>query len=158
VDERPLVERNFAVGFQPHPPERMKPTPEFAAEGRVSAKGKPCFYCANSKETAMSEVRPWLGSRVSIARFAVNRKLQLIAATSGNGKDELAIAPRSAAQAQALADAIWDELGHALSTPVTRETSTLDYAPTQIVASFFKGSKRGLKALLPVEYQMSTIA
>jgi len=144
VDERPLKERGFAVGFQPHPPARMKPVPEFAAEGRVSTKGQPCFYCANSKETAMCEVRPWLGSRVSIARFVVNRKLQLIAARPGNGRGEFPTESSSAAET--LAHAIWDELGHAFSTPVTRESAALDYAPTQVVATFFKS--QGFDGLL----------
>jgi hypothetical protein len=44
ADERPMEQRGpFLPGHHPHPPARMKPTSEFAAEGRVNQKGDPCF-------------------------------------------------------------------------------------------------------------------
>jgi hypothetical protein len=132
ADDRSLEERGFAVGYQAHPPARMKPTPEAAAEGRVSPKGRPCFYCANNRETAMSEVRPWLGSQVSLARFRTNRDLRLVAFLPTDPRN----AP--AKRLAATGEDIWRDVGFAFSAPVSRETSALDYRPTQIIATFFR--------------------
>ena len=41
-------------------PERMKPLPDKAYDGRANPKGIPCLYLATRKETALSEVRPWI--------------------------------------------------------------------------------------------------
>src|ERR1017187_430077 len=48
----------------PHPysEQRMRPLVDRAVEGRVNAKGIPCMYLAFDHKTAMSEVRPWIGS------------------------------------------------------------------------------------------------
>ena len=51
------------------PPARMKPRESTGREGRVNSKGIPCFYCATELETAMAEVRPWIGGLVSVGRF-----------------------------------------------------------------------------------------
>ncbi len=55
-----------------YPAERMKPLSDQASEGRANAKGIPCLYLANRKETAMSEVRTWVGSYVS------SRSIQIV--------------------------------------------------------------------------------
>src|SRR4051812_40688923 len=44
-----------------YPPERMKPLAGRAREGRVNPRGIPCLYLASQEETAISEVRPWVG-------------------------------------------------------------------------------------------------
>jgi hypothetical protein len=58
------------IGDAPYPlPEkRMYPLEYAANEGRANPKGIPYLYLATSKETAMSEVRPWMGSEVSVAQ------------------------------------------------------------------------------------------
>lgn len=47
-------------------PDRMTPRRNIASEGRANPKGLPCLYLATDKETAMSEVRPWINSTISI--------------------------------------------------------------------------------------------
>lgn len=50
----------------PYSPERMKPLKDRAREGRANPKGIPYLYLATAKETALAEVRPWVGSKVSV--------------------------------------------------------------------------------------------
>lgn len=50
-----------------YPPERIKPLTNSAIEGRANPKGIPVLYAANRMKTAISEVRPWVGSLVSCA-------------------------------------------------------------------------------------------
>ena len=70
-DWRPLMEGKKHIDDIPCalPPARMAPLKDRAREGRANPKGIPYLYMANRKETVMSEVRPWLGSSVSLAQF-----------------------------------------------------------------------------------------
>src|SRR3546814_9987253 len=52
-------------------PERMRPLADRATEGRANPKGIPMLYLCSSKDAAMSEVRPWLGSMVSLGHFEI---------------------------------------------------------------------------------------
>lgn len=58
-----------------YPPDRMKPLTDRAAEGRANPKGIPMLYLCTSKDAAMSEVRPWLGSMISLGNFEIKRDL-----------------------------------------------------------------------------------
>ncbi|MEL0613604.1 RES domain-containing protein [Marinomonas arenicola] len=62
----------------PYPFERMKPLKGSASEGRANAKGIHCLYVTSDKETAMSEVRPWLGSIMSVGQFKLLKDLKVI--------------------------------------------------------------------------------
>lgn len=55
------VEVPIPAGF-----DRMVPRPDRATEGRANAKGIPCLYLSTDRDTAMAEVRPWIGSYVSV--------------------------------------------------------------------------------------------
>ena len=68
------------------PPERMKPNADNSGEGRANAAGIPVLYLASTKQTAMSEVRPWVGSDVSVAQFKIVRNLRAIDLTQGHGR------------------------------------------------------------------------
>jgi hypothetical protein len=65
----------------PHDRERMMPFPDKAREGRVNPKGIPCLYLATDPHTAMSEVRPSVGSYISLAEFVTERELKLVDCT-----------------------------------------------------------------------------
>ncbi len=52
-------------------PTRMKPQIDRATEGRANPTGIPVLYLASSEQTAISEVRPWIGSELSVAQFRI---------------------------------------------------------------------------------------
>lgn len=54
-------------------PDRRSPKAEFVGDGRVNPRGIPCLYLASTEEAAMSEVRPWVGSYISLAQFKLMR-------------------------------------------------------------------------------------
>jgi hypothetical protein len=112
----------------PHPEERMRPLSDRAIEGRVNPKGIPCLYFATSPEVAMSEVRPWLGSSISLAAFETTRDLKLI--------DCLQSEPVAAQQS--MENRVWAEINEAFAEPVVQSDTTGDYAATQILAELFK--------------------
>jgi RES domain-containing protein len=125
----------------PYSPERMKPCRTSATEGRVNPKGIPCLYLANSPETSMAEMRPWMGAKITVGAFVTNRQLRIMNCTlfssflSEQG-------PESDDFVMDLADQdsrIWHDISYAFSKPVNPESDrTADYAPTQILAEVFR--------------------
>jgi RES domain-containing protein len=116
----------------PHDRKRMIPLPDRAVEGRVNPKGIRCLYTATHRFTAMSEVRPWVGSYVSLAEFRVCRKLTLVDCTRTESEWE---AEDDAVACERLA---WAEINDAFSRPVAPSDNLADYAPTQIVSEVFR--------------------
>ncbi len=68
------------IGFRffGHKKQRMKPRSDKASEGRVNPTGIPVLYLASQIKTAISEIRPWVGSQVSVARMDIRRDLKLV--------------------------------------------------------------------------------
>jgi hypothetical protein len=110
-----------------HPPARMVPTAEHAADGRVSPRGIPCLYLASSMKTAVAEVRPWVGSYVSLAQFKLLRTCKVVDCRSTKS-DKL-----DGEETQ-----IWSDIAFAFSEPVSPEEPHLEYVPTQILAETFR--------------------
>jgi RES domain len=127
-----------------HPPARMKPLPEKATDGRVSPRGIACLYLATLKETATLEVRPLIGSYVSVGEFMVLRDIHVVDCTLG--MDILAGRIRKArTMPEDREKTVWLEINNAFSKPVERGDSSLDYVPTQILAETFK--RRGFDGI-----------
>lgn len=120
----------------PYPEKRMRPLPDSASEGRANPKGIPCLYVASQKETAMSEIRPWLGSIISVARFTNSKELRVID-FSRYHTNKLPIYLSEPDEAKRI-EAVWTNLDKAFSQPVTNIDQKSDYAPTQIIAELVK--------------------
>ena len=122
---------------------RMKPTPEKAIGGRVNPRGIAHLYLAMDENTACSEVRPWLGSYISLGQFRTKRELRIVdcrwdetrplpfRSFDATDFDNPVIMPWLPDDYVRL---VWGDIGHAMSKPVASEDSTLDYVPTQIIA------------------------
>ncbi|GAB6091391.1 RES family NAD+ phosphorylase [Spirochaeta dissipatitropha] len=126
----------------PHPPDRMRPRLNAATEGRANSKGIPCLYLASKKETAMGEVRPWIGSEISVARFKTQKELTVIDCSRNTTANPLFFDANRKDFYEPDDDqkewAVWAHVDRAFSLPVTPEDDRADYAPTQIIAEVFK--------------------
>ncbi len=120
----------------PHDPPRMRPRLNAAPEGRVNPKGIPCLYIATDRETAMAEVRPWLGLAVSAGQFKTKRDLVVIdcSVLHGTTRDWYFEEPPGKEREKA----VWAGIDYAFSKPVNPDDSTAEYAPTQILAEMFR--------------------
>ena len=123
----------------PFPPERMKPLPDRANEGRVNPKGIPCLYCSTERDTAMTEARPRVGSSVCAAEFVMQRDLTMVDCSADSrglawyqGVGEPAPAAREGY--------VWDHINWAFSQPVNRTDDAAEYAPTQVLAEAFRNA------------------
>lgn len=119
----------------PHQTARMKPLVDRAFEGRVNPKGIPCLYLATTKYVAMSEVRPWIGSAVSLARFQTTRDLTVIDCSVFHSREP---SPQDEPSDDEIERIVWTDIDHAFSRPIMRSDNTADYAATQVIAEFFR--------------------
>ena len=123
---------------------RMKPVAEYAREGRANSSGIPILYLASTEQTAISEVRPWVGSEVSVAQFRVARQLSAIDLTQGYGKSPWSgltlgqLWGKEEVSAEDKARAVWTDIDNAFSQPVTPSDEWENYIPTRILAELFQ--------------------
>jgi hypothetical protein len=119
----------------PFNPERMKPLPNRAFEGRANPKGIPYLYGADKINTALAEVRPWLGSIISLAQFKIKKEIILVNCTQDDRSRKIYLQEPDSKEKE---KAIWTEIDYAFSKPVNHNDDLANYAPTQIIAELFK--------------------
>lgn len=119
----------------PYPPERMFPLMYGALEGRANPKGISYVYLSTERNTALAEVRPWIGARISLGTFKTLRTLQIIDCSIHHEGWKYYFVEPSPSE---IVDAVWADIDLAFSKPVTQNDKVAEYAPTQILAEFFK--------------------
>jgi hypothetical protein len=120
-----------------YPWKHLGPPPMHAASaGRMNARGIAVFYGSVESATALAEVRPPVGSKVAIAKFAIERHLRLLdvnalesVATSGSIFD-----PQYTINAQRAK--FLEILSGRISRPVMPNEEAFEYLATQAVADY----------------------
>jgi hypothetical protein len=120
----------------PFEPDRMKPKKQTAHEGRVNPRGIPCLYTASDKETAVAEVRPWLGALVSVAQLSPTRTLRIV--NCGEGHDSKFDFYFEEPEPEVREQTVWRQIGREFSKPVSHDPGIAEYAPTQVLAEHFR--------------------
>jgi hypothetical protein len=126
--------------------EEMKPLREKAGEGRANPAGIPVLYLGTSEQTAISEVRPWIGSDVSVAQFKTTRALRAVDLSRGHGQSSLfhltfgELFGEKTVEAAKKEKLVWINIDNAFSKPVTRSEHSVDYVPTQILTELFRST------------------
>jgi hypothetical protein len=120
------------------PPERMKPNAEFVGDGRVNPRGIPCLYLATTKEAAMSEVRPWVGSYISLAQFKIMRELAVVDCSKDKRVFSHWLIKSEGMPPEKREQVVWGEIAYGFSRPVTPDEPITEYVPTQILAEAFR--------------------
>lgn len=104
------------------------PDPELSKDFRANYRYIPYLYCTNHPYVALLEVRPRLGSCVSVATICVNEEIRLLDFTMQNPSKRMTPAKRN----------LFADLSLLYSKPVTRDDDILDYIPTQYIAEYAK--------------------
>lgn len=132
------------IHFYGHGRDRMIPLSEKVGDGRANPAKIAYLYLASSIKTAVSEIRPWIDSDVSVAEFKINRDLNVVDLTRGHKKIgffELTIDQMSGKEQiddMKLNEVVWIDIDSAFSKPVFRSENALEYVPTQILAEIFR--------------------
>ena len=125
----------------PSEDQRLFPKKEYAVEGRLNPKGILVFYSSMSKETAMSELRPWVKSKITVGTFRTTRDLKVLDLTL----DPLQDIPEDESD-ERKEKFVWGDINYSFSKPIVNSDTSAEYVPTQILAEFFK--KNGFKAII----------
>jgi hypothetical protein len=117
-------------------PERMVPLPDAATEGRANPKGIPRLYLADDRNTAVAEVRPWIGSLVSVSILKTLRPLLIIDCRDDSGSHHIYLEGEPSPEKREAA--VWSDVARAFRMPVQRTDDRAGYAPTQIIVELFQ--------------------
>jgi hypothetical protein len=104
----------------------MKPLRDRAREGRANPKGIPYLYLATHQDTAMAEVRPWVGSYVSVAQFVLKRDVRIVDCIAS---DRRFILYSQEPDPEERERAVWRDIDRGFSQPVTSGDDGANYAP-----------------------------
>jgi hypothetical protein len=121
---------------RPYGRDGMKPIPNWQGEGRANPRGIPVLYLATDRETALAEVRPWIGAVISVAQLVTERELHVIDCYKHHAPDS--IFGIFDDHTKSREDGIWVAIDRAFATPVSKDDEAKDYIPTQILAELFK--------------------
>jgi hypothetical protein len=121
---------------RPYGGDGMKPIPNWQGEGRASPRGIPSLYLATTRDTALAEIRPWIGAIVSVAQLQLERDLTVIDCSKHHAADSFIEMFDDLTKTKE--DGIWMAIDRAFATPVSKEDESKDYIPTQIIAELFK--------------------
>lgn len=119
----------------PYGTDRMKPRKNRGFEGRVNPKGITYLYLATNRDTALAEVRPWIGSLISVGQFKMCRELRVVNCTTN---DKIPIYLEGEPSAAERERSVWTYIDRAFAEPVMRTDDVAKYVPTQILAELFK--------------------
>jgi len=122
----------------PYPKSRMIPQVNAAREGRANPKGIPFLYLATDKETSMSEVRPWIGSYLTVASFILLKDLKIVDFSRDN--EPFLSSLFGKIDENKIEKLIWSDINRAFARPIENDEKTAEYTPTQIIAEFFKNN------------------
>lgn len=120
----------------PAPLDRMMPRPDAASDGRANPEGIPRLYMAGDRHTAIAEVRPWIGSLVTVGFLKTLRDLMVVDCRGTEAKSYWFLEEEpSPAERE---EAVWAEVAAAFREPVLRGDDRAGYAPTQVIAELFQ--------------------
>ncbi|WP_191090668.1 RES domain-containing protein [Niallia endozanthoxylica] len=107
--------------------------------GRANPVGISVLYCAFSVETAISEVRPWKGAEVTVAKIKNKEKLNLIDLS----KIDPIISPFQFKNIMSEVSSrnLLLILQQMLSRPINPNKSEIEYIPSQFLTEFIKSLK-----------------
>ncbi len=119
----------------PHLPSRMRPRRQQANEGRANPKEIPYLYLATNRDTALAEVRPWIGSYISVGQFKIVRELRLVNFATDKQGSRVYFREPSREKRE---ESVWGDIDRAFARPVSASDDVADYVPTQTIAELFK--------------------
>ena len=109
----------------------------WGSEGRANPRGISYLYLATNKTTALAEVRPWIGSKVSPGQFITIRNLKIVdLSISLDGINRLP--NQKHASVDVWKEGTWRGISFVFARPISRDDDVSDYIPTQVLSEFFK--------------------
>ncbi|HCE5725382.1 TPA: RES family NAD+ phosphorylase [Pseudomonas aeruginosa] len=124
----------------PHPIDKMgAPPKDKATHGRANPAGISYLYMASDSATAISEIRPHTGERVTVAEFQIVEPVKLADLREPRKLVTPFICESESDLAQLRADIDFlERLGEELTRPVLPRSAAIDYIPSQYLCELIK--------------------
>lgn len=119
-------------------PERMKPLRDHASESRANRRDAPCLYLADDRDTAMAEVRPWVGAHITLAHFKVAKDCVLVDCSLDKTTSLDLMLRNVEVTPDEREQAVWGDIAQAFSKPLTQDDTLEEYWATQVLSERFK--------------------
>jgi RES domain-containing protein len=117
---------------------RMNPDPKFISRGgRANPPGFAYLYLATNENTALAEMRPWVGETLTLAVFKMKKRIKLVICRAGKENFGDRIFEENPSK-KMLDSFVWNDISRAFSRPVNSGDQDSAYLPTQILAEAFK--------------------
>lgn len=128
------------IGISPLSPKEIDAPPgEKALEGRINPRGISYLYLANNEETAISEVRPWLGKMITVGQFRLCKDITVVDASRDKHGRHF-ISDGEIEPSEEWESYVWRDINRSFSTPVSRGEEHRYYVPTQYLSECFKNA------------------
>lgn len=128
------MQKAFAICKNPSK-ELGPPPPEKATAGRMNSAGIAVFYGGLSEDTAIAEVRPYVGSLVVVGEFKLQKSLKVLDLTKiGVGFAGSIFA--SGYESKASRRRFLEGFHSLIAKPIQPHEEQLEYIPTQAVAEY----------------------
>lgn len=112
------------------------PPINLASAGRMNAQGISVFYGSTEADVAIAEVRPPVGSNVTVAKFSIIRQLRLLDLTALKDVRDGGSFFDPSLKERLERVAFLQSLGERITRPVMPDDESFDYLPTQAIADF----------------------
>ena len=112
------------------------PPTRFASAGRMNARGISVFYGATNASVALAEVRPPVGSKVVVAKFAITRPSRLLDLTALDDVQDGGSIFDPSLKGRLERVAFLRSLGQLMTRAVMPDDEAFDYLATQAIADF----------------------
>lgn len=126
----------LAAALQSPDKELGPPPSKFVNAGRMNARGISVFYGATHPKTALSEIRPPVGSNVAVGKFELTRQLKVLDLTALTyTSDKGSIFDKK--YGELLSKTMFlRKLSQRMTKPVMPDDENFEYLPTQAISDF----------------------
>ncbi|UQG54041.1 RES family NAD+ phosphorylase [Marinobacter sp. M3C] len=125
---------------RPYEKSEMGAPPEISStHGRANPAGIPYLYLASTVLTAISEIRPHTGEKISVGEFLIPEGLKLVDLREPKKTVSPFILDDESDVATLRGDVMFlERLGEELTRPVLPKAAAIDYIPSQFLCEFAK--------------------
>jgi hypothetical protein len=134
--KRPRINTDGEIISESYTKEEMSiPSKEKTTTGRANPEGIPYLYLAETLQTAIAEIKPYIGDKITVALFNLKSKIKVVDIRKGAPSLLEAITTKD----ESSFDNIWFAIKMYFLLPV-RPDETMNYIPTQYITELFKNN------------------
>ena len=139
-EEKEGTDGELKIDYGPlHCKDMTAPPSDKARSGRINPRGISYLYLSNDIETAILEVRSWLGQDVSVGYFEISSNLKCIDTSRDKEGHYICLEENQPALTpEVMEKYVWSRINESFSRPISMGDEHTNYIPTQYLSECFK--------------------